>query len=77
MTTKENDISNRSDEHNHSPNEAEIVVSMAVEKMKQQVQEKIDPVPVLLSPSLQKRKSDVHSKIGVKLLPQCLLHLWE
>ena len=46
MTTKEDEIiSRRSDEHNHPPNEVKIVASMSVEKMKQQVQEKIDPVP--------------------------------
>ena len=54
VTTKEDEIiSSRSDEHNHTPNEAEIVASMAVEKMKQQVQEKIDPVPATYQQQLR------------------------
>ena len=54
MTTKEDEIiSSRSDEHNHPPNEAEIVACMAVEKMKQQVQEKIDPVPAVYQQQLR------------------------
>ena len=58
MTTKENEIiSSRSDEHNHPPNEAEIVASMAVEKMKQQVQEKIDPVPAIYQQQLRELSS--------------------
>ena len=53
VTTKENEIiSSRSDKHNHPPNEAEIVASMAVEKMKQQVQEKINPVPAIYQQQL-------------------------
>ena len=54
MTAKEDEIiSSRSDEHNHPPNEAEIVASMASEKMKQQVQEKIDPVPAIYQQQLR------------------------
>ena len=54
VTTKEDKIiSSRSDEHNHPPNEAEIVACIAVEKMKQQVQEKIDPVPAIYQQQLR------------------------
>ena len=38
---------------NHPPNEAEIVACMAVEKMKRQVQEKIDPVPAIYQQQLR------------------------
>ena len=44
MTTKENEII--SDEHHYPQNEAENVASMAVEKIKKQVQ-KIKPVPAI------------------------------
>ena len=48
-----NYIYSRSDEHNQPPDDAEIVASMAVEKMKQQVQEKINPVPGIYKQQLR------------------------
>ena len=54
VTTKEDEIvSSRADEHNHPPNEAEIIASMTVEKMKKQVQERIDPVPAIYQQQLR------------------------
>ena len=54
LTTIENEIvSSRAHEHNHPPNEAEMIACKAVEGMKQAVKEKIDPVPAIYQEHLQ------------------------
>ena len=46
-------VSSRASEHNHPPNEAEMIACKAVESMKQAVKEKINPVPALYQQQLR------------------------
>ena len=54
LTTINDDIvSSRASEHNHPPNDAEMIPCKAIESMKQAVKDKIDPVPALYQQQLR------------------------
>ena len=75
VTIKKNEIiSSRSDEHNHPQNEAEIVASMAVKKMKQQVQN-IKPVSAIYQRIITQRRSRCSLSTNTSLLKTALYRL--